>query len=245
MMKKSVSALLCASMLMPATLLAADPVPATRASIQITLQGEASLTVPNDEAVIVFSAEHQAKTPSEATDEVVRRGNGAVEALKGFGSGIEAETTGLTANPVYTRAPEGGVSEIGAWQARETIRVTVRDVKRVSAVLAAVSPHMAYDGITFRVSDEAQRKRRDELIRTAVADALRQAGAVADSLGRRADELSVASVRVGAHGDGGRRYYAAPMMAADNRGGVGSVPAVSAGTADLSLTVNVALELAR
>ena len=206
MMRKSVSALLCASMLMPATLWAAASVPGTPAPVQITLQGEASLTVPNDEAVIVFSAEHQEKTPSDATDEVVKRGNGAVAALKGFGSGIEAETTGLTTHPVYTRAPEGGVSEIGAWQARETIRVTVRDVKRVPDVLAAVSPYMAYDGITFRVSDEAQRRQRDALIRAAVADALRQAGVVADSLGRRADELSVASVRVGTHGDGGRRY---------------------------------------
>lgn len=244
-MRKSVSALLCASILMPATLWAAAPEQGTTSPVEITLQGEASMTVPNDEAVIVFSAEHRAKTPSDATDEVVKRGNSALEALKNFGKDIDAETTGLAANPVYTRAPEGGVSEIGAWEARETVRVTVRDVTRVSDVLAAVAPHMAYDGITFRVSDDAQRQQRDALIRAAVTDALRQAGVVAESLGRRADELSVASVRVGAHADGGRRYYAAPMMAADNRVGVGSVPVVSAGTADLSLTVNVALELAR
>ena len=153
-------------------------------------------------------------------------------------------TTGLSTNPVYTRAKEGEVSEIGAWEARETLRVTVRDVSVVSDVLAAVVGHMNYEGITFRVSDKAERAQRDELLKAAVADALRQAGIVAESIGRKSSDVSVASVRIGSHSAGGPRYYAAPMMKAE-RASANVAPAVIAGTTEVSLTVTVEARLPR
>lgn len=173
-----------------------------------------------------------------------KRGNAAIEALKRFSDKIDVGTTGLSTNPVYTRAKEGEVSEIGAWEARETLRVTVRDVSVVSDVLAAVVGHMNYEGITFRVSDKAERAQRDELLKAAVADALRQAGIVAESIGRKSSDVSVASVRIGSHSAGGPRYYAAPMMKAE-RASANVAPAVSAGTTEVSLTVTVEARLPR
>ena len=241
-MKKTVLALSAAAVCVAsaAPVLAEGQNPMT-APVQISMQGEASMTVANDEAVILFSAESRRPDAVSASNDAAKRGNAAIEALKRFSDKIDVGTTGLSTNPVYTRAKEGEVSEIGAWEARETLRVTVRDVSVVSDVLAAVVGHMNYKGITFRVSDKAQ---RDELLKAAVADALRQAGIVAESIGRKSSDVSVASVRIGSHSAGGPRYYAAPMMKAE-RASANVAPAVSAGTTEVSLTVTVEARLPR
>ena len=238
-MKKTVLALSAAAVCVAsaAPVLAEGQNPMT-APVQISMQGEASMTVANDEAVILFSAESRRPDAVSASNDAAKRGNAAIEALKRFSDKIDVGTTGLSTNPVYTRAKEGEVSEIGAWEARETLRVTVRDVSVVSDVLAAVVGHMNYEGITFRVSDKAERAQRDELLKAAVADALRQAGIVAESIGRKSSDVSVASVRIGSHSAGGPRYYAAPMMKAE-RASANVAPAVIAGTAEVSLTVTV------
>ena len=241
-MKKTVLALSAAAVCVAsaAPVLAEGQNPMT-APVQISMQGEASMTVANDEAVILFSAESRRPDAVSASNDAAKRGNAAIEALKRFSDKIDVGTTGLSTNPVYTRAKEGEVSEIGAWEARETLRVTVRDVSVVSDVLAAVVGHMNYEGITFRVSDKAE---RDELLKAAVADALRQAGIVAESIGRKSSDVSVASVRIGSHSAGGPRYYAAPMMKAE-RASANVAPAVIAGTTEVSLTVTVEARLPR
>lgn len=244
-MKKTVLALSAAAVCVAsaAPVLAEGQNPMT-APVQISMQGEASMTVANDEAVILFSAESRRPDAVSASNDAAKRGNAAIEALKRFSDKIDVGTTGLSTNPVYTHAKEGEVSEIGAWEARETLRVTVRDVSVVSDVLAAVVGHMNYEGITFRVSDKAERAQRDELLKAAVADALRQAGIVAESIGRKSSDVSVASVRIGSHNAGGPRYYAAPMMKAE-RASANVAPAVSAGTTEVSLTVTVEARLPR
>lgn len=196
-MKKTVLALSAAAVCVAsaAPVLAEGQNPMT-APVQISMQGEASMTVANDEAVILFSAESRRPDAVSASNDAAKRGNAAIEALKRFSDKIDVGTTGLSTNPVYTRAKEGEVSEIGVWEARETLRVTVRDVSVVSDVLAAVVGHMNYEGITFRVSDKAERAQRDELLKAAVADALRQAGIVAESIGRKSSDVSG---RLGAH----------------------------------------------
>lgn len=177
-MKKTVLALSAAAVCVAsaAPVLAEGQNPMT-APVQISMQGEASMTVANDEAVILFSAE--------------------------------------------SRRPDA-----------------------VSDVLAAVVGHMNYEGITFRVSDKAERAQRDELLKAAVADALRQAGIVAESIGRKSSDVSIASVRIGSHSAGGPRYYAAPMMKAE-RASANVAPAVIAGTTEVSLTVTVEARLPR
>ena len=243
-MKKSIVTCLVAASLMPMAAWAAGDTTTPQKTIQMTMEGEARMTVPNDEAIVVLSAQRQEKDVNAATDDVVRCGDAVMKALKALGPNVVVETTGLSTQPVYTRAKEGEVSEVGAWQARQTLRVTVRDVQLVSKVLSAAGSDMTYDGIQFRVSDRAQDAQQDELIRRAVADAMRQAQVVTQSIGRKASELEVTNIRVGSVSDGGRRYYAAPMMAAESSGRR-AVPQVSAGTAEMSLSVTLQAELPR
>lgn len=244
-MKKQLMTCLVAAAMMPLSCWAANETEVAAKAIQMTMEGEARMTVPNDEAIVVLTAQSQQKDVNAATDEVLRRGDVVTKALKALGSNVVVETTGLSTQPVYTRAKEGEVSEIGAWQARQTLRVTVRDVKLVSKVLSAAGDDMTYDGIQFRVSDCAQNAQQDALIRQAVSDAMRQAHVVAQSIGRKASELEVTNIRVGSVSDGGRRYYAAPMLASESASTHRAVPQVSAGTAEMSLTVVLQAELPR
>lgn len=244
-MKKSIVTCLVAASLMPMASWAAGDTTTPQKTIQMTMEGEARMTVPNDEAIVVLSTQSQQKDVNAATDDVLRRGDTVMKALKALGPNVVVETTGLITQPVYTRAKEGEVSEVGAWQARQTLRVTVRDVQLVSKVLSAAGSDMTYDGIQFRVSDRAQDAQQDELIRRAVADAMRQAQVVTQSIGRKASELEVTNIRVGSVSDGGRRYYAAPMMAAESASVRRAAPQVSAGTAEMSLSVTLQAELPR
>ena len=89
-MKKELTAgLICAAMAGGA---AAFPAAADE-GVTVQIQGEASLTVPNDEALVTFSVEAQRPKASEASDAVLKQGNLASEALKRFGGRITVETT--------------------------------------------------------------------------------------------------------------------------------------------------------
>ena len=97
------------------------------AGLVMNVVGEASKTLPNDEASLTFSIEAQTKDSAAATEEVVKAGNAAIEALKVFGDKVDVRTTDFSTWPMMTKAKEGEVSQIGAWSARQSIRVTVRD----------------------------------------------------------------------------------------------------------------------
>mgnify|MGYP002579726362 CR=1 FL=1 len=104
-MKKTVLALSAAAVCVAsaAPVLAEGQNPMT-APVQISMQGEASMTVANDEAVILFSAESRRPDAVSASNDAAKRGNAAIEALKRFSDKIDVGTTGLSTNPVYTRA---------------------------------------------------------------------------------------------------------------------------------------------
>lgn len=212
--------------------------------VTVQLQGEASLTVPNDEAVVVFSAEAQRPLAEEASDTVVKQANLATEALKAFGLAVTVQTQDLSTWPVYTRAKEGKVPEPGAWAAKETVRVTVKDVTRISDVMAAAAQHMNFDGVTFSVSKKARLEQNDALIRAAVADAGRKAEVVAQSMGLTAKHVRVESMNIGQRSGPNVRYYAAPAMkSADAVNAARVTPQMSAGTSDVSLYVTMQVKI--
>ena len=89
-MKKTVLALSAAAVCVAsaAPVLAEGQNPMT-APVQISMQGEASMTVANDEAVILFSAESRRPDAVSASNDAARRGNAAIEALKRFSDKID------------------------------------------------------------------------------------------------------------------------------------------------------------
>lgn len=208
-------------------------------SVRVTVRGEASQTVANDEATVTFSAEEQKGRAADAIAAATKRGNAAQDALKKFGDRIEVKTSDFSTWPVYTRPKEGEAAKVAAWGARETLQVKVKDVKAVSEVMAAVAEHLNYDGVTFTLSRKAQKAQGDALLREAVGDAMRQVRVMAESIGRKDSDVRVVSMSVSQRSGGTPRYYAAArdnmVLAASAK--AAPVPQVSAGSSEVSLAV--------
>ena len=177
-MRRTALPILLFSLAVPLTLHAAPQLQPQ--GVVVTLSGEATKTVANDEALITFTVERRAATPEAVTEEVVTAGNKGLAALAKWDKNtVVVETSDFSTWPVYTRAREGEASMIGGWSARQTIRVTVRDVTKVSDVMKGAAETMQYDGITFRVSEASKKAAETELLDAALNDAKRRAGVIA------------------------------------------------------------------
>ncbi|MFU0841808.1 MAG: SIMPL domain-containing protein [Burkholderia sp.] len=209
--------------------------------VRVTVRGEASQTIANDEATVTFSAEEQKDKAADAIAAATKRGNAAQDALKKFGDRIEVKTADFSTWPVYTRPKEGEAAKVAAWGARETLQVKVKDVKAVSEVMAAAAEHLNYDGVTFTLSRKAQKAQGDALLREAVDDAMRQVRVMAESIGRKGSDVRVVSMSVNHRSGGTPRYYAASrnnmVLAASAKSA--PVPQVSAGSSEVTLSVSL------
>ena len=219
------------------------PMPSDAGAV-VTLPGSASVTLKNDEATIVFTAESQKPDARAAQAEVTQAADKALAALAAFDQeAVVAETTGLSTWPVYRKAKEGEVATVGAWGVRETVTVKVKDVALVSKVLEAAGRTMNYDGISFGVSTKARDEADDKLLEAAVADAGRSAEIIARTMGLGEKNVRIESISVGGYSAPAVRYYAAPRaLAAANAADV-AAPAVSAGTAEVTMRITMQVRI--
>lgn len=150
-------------------------------SISVTGRGEAQATP--DMAMAGFGVSLRRPTAADAYTSVARAMNSVVAAA--LTSGIDAEdmrTAELVLGPIYAGGGDSPL-RIEAYEARQRLVVTVRDLERLGAVLDAAARAGAtdFDGVTFDVADKTVLQ--DEARRAAVADAARVAGLLADSAG--------------------------------------------------------------
>ena len=227
--------------------LAAEAMPRVAdAGLVMTVTGEASKLLANDQAVITFTAEAQRPQAQEASDEIVKAGNAAIEALKAINAPagqVEVQTADFSTWPVKTRAKEGEASEIAAWGARQTIRVTVRDLKLASAVMNAAGKTMNYDGVSFSVSRAVRDAAQDELLGEAVKRATERAVKAAEALGLGEKNVRIEGIQMSGAAGPSPRYYAQPMLmrAAVANDSLSTV--VSAGSADTTLSVSLTVRI--
>lgn len=224
--------------------LSADALPRVAdGGLVMTVSGEASQQFANDEAVMIFTAEVQKPEAAEAADAVSKAGNAALNALKAFGSRVDVQTADFSTWPVRTRAKEGEISEIGAWGARQTIRVTVRDLSIASDVMAAAGKTMSYDGVTFSVSRPVREAAHNALLAEAVKSAAGRAVIAAEALGLTEKNVRIEGIQVSGTAGPSPRYYAQPMLMRSAAVNEAAAPAVSAGSADATLSVSVTVRI--
>lgn len=142
-----------------------------------------------------------------------------------------------------TRAKEGETSEIAAWGARQTLRVTVRDLKLASAVMSAAGKSMNYDGVTFSVSRAVREAAQDELLAEAVKRATERAVTAAQALGLEEKNVRIEGIQVSGAAGPSPRYYAQPMMMRAAAANDSAEAVVSAGSADTALTVSLTVRI--
>ena len=212
-----------------ATWLAAPALAETAPPPAISVTGEATVSVPPDQAQIDGGVTSDAKTAREASDANNAAMGKVLLALKGAGiDEKDYQTSRLSLQPQY--APNrSGSSPVVGYRASNRVMVRLRDVNKVAGIIDVLVGAGANElgGINFVVSQAS--KLLDDIREKAVADARRKAEIYAKAAGVTLGEpLSISEE--GAATPVLRGKMMAPMAAG---------AAVAQGEETLSVTVSV------
>jgi uncharacterized protein YggE len=195
----------------------------------ISVTGEATVSVPPDQAQIEGGVTSEAKTAREASDANNTAMGKVLLALKG--AGIEekdVQTARLTLQP-QSAPNKTGPSAISSYRASNRVTVRLRDITKVASVIDTMVGAGANDigGIDFMVSQAS--KHLDEARELAVADARRKAEIYARAAG----------VTLGAPLSISEEGNAAPVTYRRMSAGKAAPAPVAQGEETLTVTVSV------
>jgi uncharacterized protein YggE len=155
--------------------------------ITTTAAGEVEL-VP-DHAVVRVGVDAIDSAPSRASQQAAALLETVYDTLAAHGFPAESlPTTGYSVRPQYDFAVGGG-SELTGYRATTMVRVTVRELARLPAVLEAVLAAGATNVGSIQYFASDYRAARDEATRRAVAEARRDAEVLAEIEGGRLGPL--------------------------------------------------------
>jgi uncharacterized protein len=155
----------------------------------LAVQGEGEVTAPPDVAYVrigVTAENEKAAAAQTQVNEVANKILAAAKKLK-----IEErdlQTVELQIGPVYANEPPQPGRDsprIRGYQASNVVRVTVRDLAKLGAIVDAAldAGGNRVDGVEFALRDD--REARKEALRRAVADAKTKAAALGEALGTK------------------------------------------------------------
>lgn len=155
---------------------------------QIVVSASEEVEVAPDRAELVVAVETRGRTSQAAASENAKLANAVLDGLRRAGiAGPQIRTQGLMLSPEYQYPREGGRPTVTGYVARNSVRVDVRDISRVSAVIDAAIAQGATNvsGPSFSLSnpDSARRVALDLAVRRARGDAEAMARAAGTQLG--------------------------------------------------------------
>lgn len=159
----------------------ADEPGATAHTLSVT--GTGRVLVTPDLAEVRLGVVVQAPTVAEARNTGARAMNGALTAIRAAGiADKDLQTSTLSLSPVYESKPEGGTPHIVAYELRNGLTVTIRDLAKIGPVIdgAIAGGASTVESVTFSVAEPGPLERQAR--EAAVADAR----AKADTLVRAA-----------------------------------------------------------
>jgi uncharacterized protein len=224
-MKHAIALVVATTALLAAPALAQTPPPA------ISVTGEATVSVPPDQAQIDGGVATDAKTARDASDTNNAAMGKVLLALKGAGiDEKDYQTSRLSLQPQYAPNRTGSQSPIVGYRASNRVTIRIRDVTKVANMIDLLVGAGANDigGINFIVSQAS--KLLDDAREQAIADARRKAQIYAKAAGVTLGE----PVSISEEGSG------TPMFRARVAGGMAASAApVAQGEETLSVTVHV------
>ena len=160
---------------------------AQQAPAFIEVSGDASISVPTDQARVAFAMETRAETAAEAASANATAMDRVLSALRAAGlPGLDLETFGYSLQPQYS-TDQQRVRSIVGYVAQNNVRATVDDVDAVGRVIDAAIGAGAnrVASIAFSASDteEAEAQAMTEAVRAARTEAELIAGALGYRLG--------------------------------------------------------------
>ena len=103
--------------------------------LTLSINGTASLTVPNDEAQMNWSAMAQASTLQEATSQAVKAMNKGLSQIKAVSDQLQLKTQYINSYPVYGETKGNQTPKIVAWRVTQSLQVIAPDVTLVPKVI--------------------------------------------------------------------------------------------------------------
>ncbi len=213
--------------------------------ITLSINGTASLTVPNDEAQMNWSAMAQASTLQEATSQAVKAMNKGLSQIKAVSDQLQLKTQYINSYPVYGETKGNQTPKIVAWRVTQSLQVIAPDVTLVPKVIESVNGQLALDGLNFSVSDTAKAKYDESLHKLAVADATQRAVWIAQSVGSEASKVQLQSLRFSGSANPRPLNVMMAASAKSARDAAVIAPQLEAGTSDLNLTVSAEVLIKR
>lgn len=214
-----------------ATLLATPALAQTAPPPAISVTGEASVSVPPDQAQIDAGVSSDAKTAREASDANNAAMGKVLLALKGAGiDEKDYQTSRLSLQPQYATASKTAERPaVVSFRASNRVTIKIRDVTKVASVIDVLVGAGANEigGINFIVTQAS--KALDEAREQAIADSRRKAQIYAKAAGVTLGEPIAISEEGGP----------TPMFRSKVAGGMAASAPVAQGEETLSVTVSV------
>jgi uncharacterized protein len=174
-----------------ATMLQAQPANPTatpndnRRGTRVNVVGDAVVQAQPDTAILTISVVTQARRAIDAQQDNATKSDAVVQALKAAaGTGAEVKTSGYSVQPMRVYK-EGQPPTITGYETRNTVTVTLSDLKKLGTVIDAGSQSGANDisGISFTLKQD--RAARERALTEATREAMNKAQVIATALGGR------------------------------------------------------------
>ncbi len=152
---------------------------------RVVVSGDALIQAQPDTAVVTVAVVTQAQTALAAQQENARKSDAVVRAVRdAAGARAEVKTGGYNLQPQYAYR-EGQPPTIRAYEARNSVTVTLSELTRVGAVIDAAANAGAtnVDSLAFTLRQD--KAARAQALADATREALEKAQAVAQALGGR------------------------------------------------------------
>ena len=216
----------------PATQLATQaPVPAIRVS------GQATASVEADIATLNLAIIQQAKTPAGVREALTTAADKVVSAIQALGIEKKLIRTGtFSIYPIYDERP-GKQNIVTGYRGETGITVTLEDTALVAGTVDATVNAGANEIRSLNYGKKDEESLRVATLREAVANAMRKAAAIAETLGRKLGKaVSVDEEGYSLRAPDTRAYMAKAMVAS-------SQEAFSPGSIEVSASVSVVFEM--
>ncbi len=199
----------------------------------ITVSGSGDVSVAPDVADVYLGVSATAPKAVDARSTAATQMTAVVAAVKAQGiADKDITTVNVSLNPVYDYS--GSTSRLTGYQFSNTIKITVRDVTKVAAVIdrGVGAGANNVSGVTFRVNDPTSIQSQARSL--AMTDAHNKALALAQAAGVQIKGVASISETSGST----PIYYAVP--AAMDAAKAGASTPIQTGTTDVTVNVTVA-----
>jgi len=205
----------------------------------ITVNGFGKITGNNDIAVTTIGYSNTNKDVAKAQSDNKKVMDQIYAELKNMGVDNKDLQSNYSVYPDYNYTPDRG-QELKGYRVTNSLTVKIRDLSKISDVLSLAGKYGATEvsGLNFTIDDPENLK--SEARDKALLDAKVKADHLAKVLGLRLGEVITYNEY-----EGGGEIYQQKFMALDSVGGMGGAApaAISAGSKDVTMNVNVTYEV--